>query len=80
MTILDVLSERLEKFELEGKTPEYIEVSRQELREYVEFGKTLENVDTKYFNQGDKMVVLIAGIPLRCSFRGIPLRCVNAGS
>lgn len=79
MTILDKLAMRADRiFDKTGRNPEFLEVSKEELYDYITLNKDLDPTFKK--DENGETICFIGEMPLTCSFRGIPLRCKNAGS
>lgn len=77
MTILDTLRKRLADLEQQGEEIEFIPVTLEELKEYINL---YETIDPTYSTDDDGNIIPRFGeLPLYCSFRGVPLRCRDAG-
>jgi len=78
-TILGTLRERLRVLEKEqGQEPEFIPVSREELRDYV---LLYENIDLTFStDDAGRVLPRVGDMPIYCTLRGVELRCEDAGS
>ncbi|NIS53484.1 MAG: hypothetical protein GWN94_20690 [Phycisphaerae bacterium] len=78
MTILDKLAMRVDRiFNKTGRNPEFLEVSKEELHNYITLRDDLDPTYTT--DDAGNVMAMVGEMPLKCTFRGIPLRCKDAG-